>query len=357
MAHTDPARSPKAAVRAVLAVVGLLAAALQPAVAGTAGFRLGTAESLHGLEGGQGLRLGIAAALADEPAAAAPALELPRDLAHPIIPPSGAAGPVPADKTVDSPQPPEKPYGWAQLRHDLTFVARKPATLSAGEKRGALAVAGTAALLYVFREDIREAWRNSSSESRSDFLDSARVMGGAGFAPAVALAAWASSFATDNPREKETAQLIMQSWALAAVGSGVGSFVLAAERPEDGDAVHFFRTDGHGVSYDVSIAAAVIPPLHRQYLRVKPGDGAGRRVVKHGISALLYTGMVLTALQRIDADKHWAPDVFLGAVNGLTVGTLFNQAHDEAQARRSQVALHILPGGLALSWTVSLGPS
>lgn len=359
MANTDLVRSPRTVVRAVLAAAGLLAAVLQPAAAGTDGFRLQAAESLLGPAADQGLPLGIAAALAGVPAAAAaaaPVLVLPPDVAHPVPPPA-TAGPAPAHEAAGGPPPPEKPYGWAQLRYDLSFVARKPANLSSGEKWGALAVAGATGLLYVFREDLQDAWRDSSSESRTDFLNSARVMGGAGFAPAVALAAWASSFATDNPREKETAQLIMQSWALAAVGSGVGSFVLATERPEDGDAVHFFRTDGHGVSYDVSIAAAVIPPLRRQYLRVKPGDGAGRRVVKHGISALLYTGMVLTALQRIDADKHWAPDVFLGAVNGLTVGTLFNQAHDEAQARRSQVALHILPGGLALSWTVSLGPS
>ena len=215
-------------------------------------------------------------------------------------------------------------------------------------------MAGTTALLYVFREDIQDAWRRNRSESRTDFLNSARVMGGAGFAPALALAAWGASFVTESEREKETAQLLLESWALAAVGSGVGSFVLAAERPEDGNAIHFFDVEGHGVSYDVSVAAAVIPPLRRQYLRVRPGDGTGLRILKHGLSALLYGGMAFTALQRIDADKHWAPDVFLGMVNGLGVGTLLGQARDDAERRRSRVALSAQPGGMAVTWTLSL---
>lgn len=256
----------------------------------------------------------------------------------------------------DPDEVPEKPYGWKQLRFDLRYIAQRPAHLTDSDKRALVAVAGTTALLYVFREDIQDGWRRNRSESRTDFLNSARFMGGAGFAPAVALAAWGASFVTDSEREKETAQLLLESWALAAVGSGVGSFVLAVERPEDGNDIQIFDLEGHGVSYDVSVAASVIPPLRRQYLRVRPGDGTGRRILKHGLSALLYGGMVFTALQRIDADKHWAPDVFLGMVNGLGVGTLLGQARDDAERRRSRVALSAQPGGVALTLTLSLDP-
>ncbi len=359
MAPSRHTRSPRAALRAVLVTAGLLAAALQPAAAGTTGLRLQAAASLHGPAAGRPLPLGIAAALADELAGATTAAasrELPPHLIHPV-PPQRTAGPAPADEAAGGPSPPEKPYGWARLRHDLPFVARKPANLSSGEKWSALAVSGTTVALYVFREDIREAWQDSSSDSRTDFLNSSRIMGGAGFAPAVAFAAWAASQLTDNEREREAAQLVLESWAMSAAVAGIGSFVLAAERPEDGNNVELFSTEGRGVSVDVALAASVIPPLRRQYLRVQPGDGTGRRILKHGISALLYSGMVLVALQRIDADKHWAPDVFLGAVTGLAVGGALNQAHDEAQATRSQVHLEVLPGGLVLTWNLNLGPT
>jgi len=265
-----------------------------------------------------------------------------------------AESPSPSPDTGRAKRIPETPFGWKQFRFDLNYVAHKPAHLDAKEKRVSLAIAGTTGLLYVFRKDIQEAWHENSWESRTDFLNSARFMGGAAFAPSVALAAYFASFVTHNDREKETAQLVLESMALSGLGAAIGQFVLATERPEDGDAIRFFHSDGHGVSADVAFAASIIPPLRRQYLRVRPEDSVGRRVLKHGISALLYSGMIFVALQRIDANKHWAPDVFLGMVTGLGVGRTLGQAHDEARMRRSRLAFTVLPRGVAVTWTLSL---
>ena len=273
-----------------------------------------------------------------------------------LPPPAGTKASALASGTGEAEKIPVKPYGWKQLRFDLRFVAHKPAHLDAGEKRVVLAVAGTTGLLYVFRKDIQEAWHENRSESRTDFLNSARIMGSAAFAPTVALAAYIASFVTHNDREKETAQLVLESMALSGVGASIGQFVLATERPEDGDAIRFFRLDGHGVSGDVAFAASIIPPLRRQYLRVRPEDRLGRKILKHGLSALLYSGMVFTALQRIDANQHWAPDVFLGMVTGIGVGRTLGQAHDVARERRSRLAFSLLPRGVAVTWTLSLDP-
>jgi hypothetical protein len=370
-------RHRRCAIWARIAAVGLGCSILSASLAdaetacgrsGGRGFDLRVTVVLEegGAEPAFGLGLQRAAAeatLGNEPfqtAPAGPAIRVPvgteewQSHASPPAVPAPAPREEQSGERHDPDEVPKKPYGWKQLRFDLRYIARRPANLTDSDQRALVAVAGTTALLYVFREDIQDAWRRNSSESRTDFLNSARVMGGGGFAPALALAAWGASFLTDNEREKETAQLLMESWALAAVGSGVGSFVLAAERPEDGNAIQIFDLEGHGVSYDVSVAASVIPPLRRQYLRVRPGDGTKLRILKHGLSALLYGGMVLTALQRIDADKHWAPDVFLGMVNGLGVGTLLGQARDDAERRRSRVALSAQPGGMAVTWTLSL---
>ena len=53
-----------------------------------------------------------------------------------------------------------------------------------------------------------------------------------------------------------------------------------------------------------------------------------KRWLKRGALGLLYAGAGLTALQRIDDDKHWAPDVFLGLVNGFTVGEMLCHARE-----------------------------
>ncbi|HEX5043728.1 MAG TPA: hypothetical protein VFV75_12530 [Candidatus Polarisedimenticolaceae bacterium] len=218
--------------------------------------------------------------------------------------------------------------GWERLKQDVHLLATKPFQLDRAGKRQALFVAGATLGLYGLRHEIRREVQEGRSEDRSDLLQHARWMSRGAAAPVLALGAWGASFVTHDPREKETAQLLLTSAGMSAAIAGMGSFVLASERPEDGDAVHLFRTSGHGVSLDASLAASIVPPLRCQYLRVRPGDGRPARWLKRGTLALLYAGAGLTALQRIDDDKHWAPDVFLGLVNGFTVGEMLCHARE-----------------------------
>lgn len=218
--------------------------------------------------------------------------------------------------------------GWERLKQDVRLVVTKPAHLDGAGRRQVLLVTGATLGLYGLRHEIRREVQEGKSEDRSDLLQHARWMSRGAAAPVLALGAWGASFFTKDPREKETAQLLLTSAGMSAAIAGMGSFVLASERPEDGDAVHVFRTDGHGVSLDASLAAAIVPPLRCQYLRVRPEDGRPKRWLKRGAAGLLYAGAGLTALQRIDDDKHWAPDVFLGLVNGFTVGEMLCHARE-----------------------------
>jgi hypothetical protein len=123
----------------------------------------------------------------------------------------------------------------------------------------------------------------------------------------------------------------------------VGQFVLASERPKNGDEVHFFRIHGHGVSGDAAIAASIVAPIRRQYLVVRPEDGRGRRFLKRAGTGLLFGGAVLTAWQRVSSDSHWASDAFLGLALGLGVGETLCDAH--AGGRRTALSVGPAPGG------------
>jgi len=109
----------------------------------------------------------------------------------------------------------------------------------------------------------------------------------------------------------------------------------------------------------VAIAASAVAPLDRRYLRIGPNDGRGRKFLKITGRSLLYAALALTAAQRVDANKHWAPDVFLGAAAGLTAGYSICSAHapPENDAQRDHAAGSLRPtlvpvaGGLALSWS------
>ena len=234
---------------------------------------------------------------------------------------------LPADKPAAAPVDLPRPYGFRQIGLDARYLVTRPAHL---ERNGVLKVSLTAAttgILYLYRKEIRDWVQDHQDADRSEFLNQVRVMGKGAFAPTVALIAFGSSFVTKNPREKETAVLLLESMGFTALATGVGQVVLATERPEDGDDIDYFGRRGHGVSGDAALAASVVPILSRQYLTMREGDGAGRRFWKMGASSLLYAGAFLTGYQRLDADKHWAPEVFLGLVTGFSVGQMLVDSH------------------------------
>ena len=184
---------------------------------------------------------------------------------------AGIASPAAADPGAPGDDRGRKPFGFRQLRDDAVYLAKKP--FDRRGQRKALAIAGATLALYLVRDEIRDHIQEHPSDSLSRWANDARdVFGKGAFAPALALAAYGASFATGNEREKETAFLLLESMAFSAVATRIGAFTLAAERPEDGDSVRLFDTDGRGVSLDVALAASVIQPLRRQYLRVRPGD-------------------------------------------------------------------------------------
>jgi hypothetical protein len=251
--------------------------------------------------------------------------------------------------------PPEKPYGWKQLGWDARFLFQRPFRLEGKGKIKLAATLGGVALLYAARDDVRDLVRDNPSESRQEILDDARVMGSGKFGAAVALAALGASVVTRNPREKETAFLLLESMGYSAVLAAAGSYVLASERPGDGDSVSFFDADGRGVSLDAALASSVIGPLRRQYLRVRPEDAPGKRFWKRTATGLLYAGAGLTALQRIEADKHWAPDAALGFVTGLSVGETLARAHDAVPEPRARLDAGPTAAGVGVQVTFRIG--
>ena len=244
------------------------------------------------------------------------------------------------------------PYGFHQIGIDFRYFFTRPFHL---DEQGWLKVAatfGTTAILYIDRQAIRNSVQQRRTENGDNFLQKPRTMGKGAFAPSLALISYGASFATHDDREKETAVLLLESMAFTGAVVGLGQFVLSSERPDQGNAVDYFKWGGHGVSGDAGLAASVVPVLKNQYLRVRPGDGGGLRAWKWTATGFLYTGALLTGYQRIYADKHWAPDVFLGLVSGFTVGQILCDSHDKVREEaRSHATMTAIPGGVGVRWT------
>jgi hypothetical protein len=243
-----------------------------------------------------------------------------------------------------------RPYGFRQIAEDARYLSTRPFRL---DRRGAVklsAAAGTAGVLFLFRNRIRDAAQEHRTEDRDRILDGARTMGKGGIAPAVAGIAWLVSLATRNEREKETAVMVLESMGFTALGVGIGQTVLASERPIEGNGIDYFRRGGHGFSGDAGLAASIVAPLRCQYLTVDGDDTGGVRFWKRTAVGLLYAGAALTAAQRVNKDRHWAPDAFLGTATGLAVGGALCDAHEKFRAGRMRVRVTPGPGGLAVRW-------
>ena len=290
--------------------------------------------------------------LAEEAGPALPAEDPPSG-------PSASAGP----QTTGANPPPQEirkeeeaalhPHGFRQIGLDVRYLATRPFHLDRLGWMKVAATFGTAAILYSDRELIRDMAQERRTAGRDDFLQKPRIMGKAAFAPSLALISYGASFATHDDREKETAVLLLESMVLTAAVVGLGQSVFSTQRPEEGDDVQYFSRRGHGFSGDAGLAASVVPVLKNQYLLVRPGDTGGRRFWKRTATGLLYTGAILTGYQRINNDRHWAPDVFLGLVTGFTVGQILCDSHDRTrQEARSRVALTAVPGGIGLRITL-----
>jgi len=230
----------------------------------------------------------------------------------------------------------EHPYGFRQIGLDTRYLVTRPAHL---ERNGIVKIAltaGTAGILFLYREDIRDWVQDHRNPERDTMLNQVRIMGKGAFAPSLALIAYGSSLITKNPREKETSVLLLESMGFTGAATGIGQAILASQRPTEGTDVNLFARRGHGVSGDAALAASVVPILNRQYLTLRPGDSGGARFGKVSAAALLYAGAFLTGYQRVNSDAHWAPDAFLGLVTGFSVGQMLCDSHQKTREESSR---------------------
>ena len=230
---------------------------------------------------------------------------------------------------------------------DLKFAARRPFELDAGGKRRAATTIWATYAAYAGRQAARDALWDGPDGHRIEAAETARDLLGKGLtAPLLAAGFGAASAFTHDERERRAAALLLESAAVSAVLAGAGSFAIASERPRDGDDVRFFRTGGHGVSLDTALAASIVSPIRRSYLMPREGESRGAALGRRTAVAALYAGAALVALQRMDSDAHWLPDVTLGLAAGLSSGSVLCDARG---LRGPRVGL--LPaGGVGLSW-------
>ena len=275
---------------------------------------------------------------------------------------AAAEDPVAAGVAANDPLAADAPLDWRQIGRDARYVFGRPAHLdTAGWVRLGVGV-GAGASLYLVRDEARDVALEHGGERWDDLLDDARLMGRLATPLLAAGGFYLAGLARDSDRDRETAIVLMESLAFSSAIAATANYVVAAERPEDGDDVTFFDRDGHSVSLDVTIAASMLAPIIDRHLRVRPEDRGSVRFWKRFGAWGLYGTAGLVALQRINEDAHWLPDVYFGYLNGLCVGRMVVDsrrggraerdraagAPGEAVARPARVTMRPVPGGVRI---------
>lgn len=233
------------------------------------------------------------------------------------------------------------------------------------DRRGRAKLAWSLAIgasLYTVRRSVRDAAQRNRSADLDRTLQNVREAALAGV-PAAALGFYLAGTARDSTFDHETAMLILESLTFSYAIGEAGRWAVASERPDKGESIHYFAGGGHSVSGDVSAASSLIAPIADRHLRVRAGDGRRERFFKRLGTAGLYGAAGLVAYQRIDGDRHWLPDVYLGYLDGLCVGRMLVDSHrggrdwregeSRPAARSRRVEMTLAPGGVAIRWGAS----
>lgn len=292
------------------------------------------------------------------PAAAAPARTAePLDITRrqPWPPPAQAATPgmaeKPASTYVDGIYLLNKDYWLGYPKHVYKMVTA-PARFDGKDWLIAGGLLAGAGALFALDEDIKDFWQdNIAGGTGSDIVGAFEPLGqtwyvAAGSAGVYALAETAEQLGGWNMRREKAAGLLTLESVLIsqAITTGIKE-VSGRTRPNGTDDAFEFEGFGGGNSFPsghATVAFAVATTLSNVY-----GDEYG------WVPWVAYPVATATALSRIDDNKHWASDVFVGALIGYAVAktvTLYNPFLEE-----NKIAIRPLRDGLAQGAALVVG--
>lgn len=179
---------------------------------------------------------------------------------------------------------------------------------------------GATGIFFIVDKEIRDFWQGDiRSGTSEDIFNVFNVFGDVKYMGALALGTYAIAEAVDQAgladakREKAFGLMALESIAIAQGFSFSMKWLFGRDRPNKTDDRWDFRGPGNGdnqafPSGHATVAFALATTISKVY-----GDR------NRWVPWTVYPIAVGTALARIDKNKHWASDVFLGGLVGYFV--------------------------------------
>lgn len=193
------------------------------------------------------------------------------------------------------------------------YLASSPARISRGSSYYVLGGLGVGAALYSFDGQIRHIASKNRTAGLDDVSKQAEKLGNGGYDLAIAGALAGAGALFRDEKLKDTSLLAIESFLAANAVGTVVKYTAGRSRPYAGNGKRTFKP------YAFKSSATSFPSGHTvSAFAVASAFAAGYENVWVGIAS--YGMASAAALQRVYADKHWASDVFAGAVLGTAAG-------------------------------------
>jgi membrane-associated phospholipid phosphatase len=213
------------------------------------------------------------------------------------------------------------------LRAERTRLAQPRAAYLAG------GLLGTGVLIYSFDAQLRHIARKNRTSSLDDLALQAEKIGNGGYELAMLGAGAGAGYAFGNDKLKDTALRAVEAFLAANAIGTVVKYSVGRTRPYGEDGKRSFKP------FAFKTVSTSFPSGHTTgAFSVASVLASSYDSLWAGIAA--YGAASATALQRVYSDKHWASDVFFGAVLGTVTGRAVVRG---AAGGRSEKSAYLLP--------------
>ncbi len=198
---------------------------------------------------------------------------------------------------------------------DIEYMRSAPARLSDDTRAVYLAgsLLGAGAIIYSFDGPIRHIAHNNKTSSMDDIARQAEKIGNGGYELAMLGAFAGVGYAFKNDQLKYTAMSAAESFIAANAIGTVVKYSVGRVRPYGEEGKRAFRP------FTFKTAHTSFPSGHTTSA-FSVASVFAARYDSPWVGIAAYGAASATAIQRIYSDKHWASDVFWGAVLGTVTG-------------------------------------
>jgi membrane-associated phospholipid phosphatase len=230
---------------------------------------------------------------------------------------------------------------------DLQVTVGSPFHWHGGDFARLAAFSGAGLLLFAFDQEIQDRAQENRSSASDDAAFLFSPFGNGGYLLGFSAVLYAAGEIGRSEGLRKTALLSVESLAAATFFIWAGKLIVGRARPSSGESSRVFRPfslrsgywsmpSGHAAS-----AFAVAATL----------AGQSRNAV---VDILSYSLAALAGLSRIEDNKHWASDVFIGSAVGYFAARKIAALNRQPEARSVSWGFGFQAGGGGQALTFSL---